>query len=63
MELVDWLVIASLVVSLFVVISQVGVIRRLRDVAALQELLMLEAVLRAEIETRWGQEEDDNYGR
>lgn len=59
MSLVDWLVIASLVVSLFVVISQVGVIRRLRDVAELQELLVLEAVLRAEIETRRGQDEDE----
>ena len=54
----EYLMIASLVVSLFLVVSQIGVIRKLREMEMLIELLMLEAVLNSEIQRR--KDEEDN---
>ena len=55
----EYLMIASLVVSLFLVVSQIGVIRKLREMEMLIELLMLEAVLNSEIQRR--KDEEENY--
>ena len=56
----EYLMIGSLVVSLFVVVSQIGVIRKLREMEMLVELLMLEAVLNSEIQRR--KDEEENLG-
>ena len=58
----EYLMIASLVVSLFLVVSQIGVIRKLREMEMLIELLMLEAVLNSEIQRRKDEEEGQQYG-
>ena len=58
----EYLMIASLVVSLFLVVSQIGVIRKLREMEMLIELLMLEAVLSSEIQRRKDEEEGQQYG-
>lgn len=54
----EYLMIGSLVVSLFVVVSQIGVIRKLREMEMLVELLMLQAALSSEIQRRKGEEEN-----
>jgi len=56
----EYLMIASLVVSLFLVVSQIGVIRKLREMEMMVELLMLEAVLSSEIQRR--KDEEENLG-
>ena len=59
MQVTDWLLIASLGVSLFVVLSQIGVIRKLNEAQELLELLTLRAILDAELRKR---EDEENNG-
>lgn len=59
MQVTEWLLIASLGVSLFVVISQIGVIRKINEAQGLLELLTLRAILDAEIRKR---EDEENNG-
>jgi len=59
MQVTEWLLIASLGVSLFVVISQIGVIRKINEAQELLELLTLRAILDAEIRKR---EDEENNG-
>jgi hypothetical protein len=59
MQVTDWLLIASLGVSLFVVLSQIGVIRKINEAQELLELLTLRAILDAELRKR---EDEENNG-
>jgi hypothetical protein len=59
MQVTEWLLIASLGVSLFVVISQIGVIRKINEAQELLELLTLRAILDAELRKR---EDEENNG-
>jgi hypothetical protein len=59
MNLSEWLLIASLGSSLFVVLSQIGVIGKLKEAQELLELLTLRAIIEAEIRKL---EDDENYG-
>ena len=59
MQVTEWLLIASLGVSLFVVLSQIGVIRKINEAQELLELLTLRAILDAEIRKR---EDEENNG-
>ena len=59
MSVSDWLLIASLGVSLFVVLSQIGVISKLKEAQELLELLALRAILDAELRRR---EDEENNG-
>ena len=54
----DWLLIASLGASLFVVLSQIGLVRQVSELRELAEVLLIDALLRAEIEKR--QDEENN---
>ena len=54
----DWLLIASLGVSGFVVLSQIGLVRQLNELREVAEVLLIDALLRAEIEKR--QDEENN---
>lgn len=59
MNISDWLLIASLGASLFVILSQIGVVRRLNETQEWLELLTLKAILDAEIRKR---EDEENNG-
>jgi hypothetical protein len=59
MNLSDWLLISSLCASLYVVVSQVGVIRQINEAQEVLELLMLRAILDAELRKR---EDEENNG-
>jgi L-serine deaminase len=52
MNVFDWLVVASLLSSLFVLLSQIGVIRKINDAEEVLEMLVAKAILDAEIERR-----------
>jgi hypothetical protein len=52
MNVFDWLVIASLLVSFFVLLSQIGVVRKVNDAEEVLEMLVAKAILDAEIERR-----------
>ena len=58
MGLSEWLLVASLGASLFVVLSQIGVIRKLNEAQELIELLTLRAILDAELRRR--EDEENN---
>jgi len=58
MGLSEWLLVASLGVSLFVVLSQISVISKLREAQELLELLALRAMLDAELRRR--EDEENN---
>ena len=60
MSVSDWLLIASLGASLFVVVSQVGVIRQINEAQEVLELLMLRAILDAEQRKREDEENNDS---
>jgi hypothetical protein len=60
MSVGDWLLIASLGSSLFVVVSQVGVIRQINEAQEVLELLMLRAILDAELRKREDEENNDD---
>ena len=59
MNLSDWLLIASLGSSLFVVLSQIGVVRKLNEAQEVLELLTMRAILDAELRRR---EDEENNG-
>ena len=59
MELSNWLLISSLGASLFVVLSQIGVVRKINEAQEVLELLMLRAILDAELRKR---EDEENNG-
>ena len=59
MQINDWLLIASLGVSGFVVLSQIGLVRQLNELREVAEVLLIDALLRAEIEKR---EDEENNG-
>ena len=59
MQVTDWLLVASLGTSLFVVLSQIGVIRKINEAQELLELLTLRAILDAELRKR---EDEENNG-
>lgn len=52
MSIFDWLVIASLLVSFFVLISQLGVLHKLKSADEVLKLLVAKAMLDAEISRR-----------
>jgi hypothetical protein len=60
MSVSDWLLVASLGVSLFVVLSQIGVISKLKEAQELLELLALRAMLDAELRKREDEENNDS---
>ena len=60
MNISDWLLIASLGASLFVILSQIGVVRRLNETQEWLELLTLKAILDAEIRKREDEENNDD---
>jgi hypothetical protein len=60
MGLSEWLLVASLGASLFVVLSQIGVIRKLNEAQELIELLTLRAILDAELRRREDEENNDD---
>ena len=59
MSLSDWLLIASLGASLFVVLSQIGVVRKINEAQEVLELLVLRAILDAELRNREDEENND----
>ena len=59
MNLSDWLLIASLGSSLFVVLSQIGVVRKLNEAQEVLELLTMRAILDAELRRREDEENND----
>ena len=59
MNISDWLLIASLGASLFVILSQIDVVRKLNEAQELLELLTLRAILDAELRKR---EDEENNG-
>jgi hypothetical protein len=61
MGMSDWLLVASLGASLFVILSQIGVIRRMNDVQEILELLMLNAILEAEVKKQKDEENNRDY--
>jgi hypothetical protein len=60
MELSNWLLISSLGASLFVVLSQIGVVRKINEAQELLELLTLRAILDAELRRREDEENNDD---
>ena len=60
MNISDWLLIASLGASLFVILSQIGVVRKLNEAQELLELLTLRAILDAELRKREDEENNDD---
>ena len=52
MNVFDWLVVASLLASLFVLLSQIGVVRKINEAQEVLEMLVAKAILDAEIERR-----------
>lgn len=52
MSVFDWLVVASLLSSLFVLLSQIGVVRKINEAEEVLEMLVAKAILDAEIERR-----------
>jgi hypothetical protein len=60
MNLSDWLLIASLGSSLFVILSQIGVVRKLNEAQEVLELLTLRAILDAELRRREDEENNDS---
>ena len=59
MDMSDWLLIASLGSSLFVVLSQIGVVRKLNEAQEVLELLTMRAILDAELRRREDEENND----
>jgi hypothetical protein len=60
MSVGDWLLIASLGASLFVILSQIGVVRKLNEAQQVLELLTLRALIDAERRKR--ENEQNNEG-
>ena len=60
MGLSEWLLVASLGASLFVVLSQIGVVRKINEAQELLELLTLRAILDAELRRREDEENNDD---
>jgi hypothetical protein len=60
MSVGDWLLVASLGASLFVLLSQIGVIRKMNEAQEVLEMLVLKALLDAEIQER-EDEENNRY--
>lgn len=63
--IVDGLIVASLLISLIVVILQIGLMNKVKDLEIACEILMLDAIVNAEVRTRktqqnMGVEDDDN---
>jgi hypothetical protein len=54
----DWLLVASLGSSLFVILSQIGVVRKLNEAQEVLELLTMRAILDAELRRR--EDEENN---
>jgi hypothetical protein len=59
MSVGDWLLVASLGSSLFVILSQIGVVRKLNEAQEVLELLM-RAILDAELRRREDEENNDS---
>jgi hypothetical protein len=49
MSVGDWLLVASLGASLFVLLSQIGVIRKMNEAQEVLQMLVMKAILEAEI--------------
>jgi len=60
MSMGDWLLVASLGASLFVVLSQIGIIRKMGEAQQVLELLTLRAILDAELRKREDEENNDD---
>jgi len=60
MGMSEWLLVASLGASLFVLLSQIGVIRKMNEAQEVLEMLVLKALLDAEIQER-EDEENNRY--
>lgn len=59
MSMGDWLLVASLGASLFVVLSQIGIIRKMNEAQEVLEMLVFKAILDAELRRR---EDEENNG-
>ena len=60
MGMSEWLLVASLGASLFVLLSQIGVIRKMNEAQEVLEMLVLKALLDAELRER-EDEENNRY--
>ena len=60
MSIGDWLLIASLGASLFVILSQIGVVRKLNEAQEVLELLTMRALLDAELRKRENEQNNED---